>query len=553
MTTVMCANGHRINAPDKFAGKKVKCPKCGVTLVIPPLAAEEFVIATSVVAHAESASTVFDPFGDLSGLPNSDAGFPGGFGETAPELGTFVPSVAAQQSAVIAPKIGRNAQPSKSNNSRLLLFAGLGLLGITVPIISIGGMFWMLRSGGSSDVALNGTTIAATAIPSMAADKGPLKESSVLKNAVITHMHARAKDNGSNWLETEDFFEFTRKHLLPTFAMVTDVEQRRLESNKKSPALQKRIELLQTGVRAISRGTGDMAGAQGLPDDAIGQRVQADVLHVSWRTILAETYAHRELTPQLCEIIRNIENSCFGPDSIFLDVGPSAEEKLLNDLVNSVKLASVAILNYESTYRQLPTQFANKARGLSWRVALLPYLDQVGLYNEFHLDEPWDSEHNIKLIERMPKEYNTGAGTRKTSAHIVLSDKGVFSGETSKRIPSGVPDGVDRTLLVIIGGLEIAQEWTKPGAIEFDPNQGMSQFGKPPIPKGYPIATVNGRQRLVPANTSAADLASLVFVSDGLPTPAKMQEFAPLGTSQDERIRRIRFEIKTLVESASSK
>ena len=102
------------------------------------------------------------------------------------------------------------------------------------------------------------------------------------------------------------------------------------------------------------------------------------------------------------------------------------------------------------------------------------------------------------------------------------------------------------------GGLEIAQEWTKPGGIEFDPNQGMSQFGKPPVPQGYPIATVAGDQRMVPTNTSTADLASLVFVSDGLPTPAKMKEFVPLGTSQEEQIRRIRFEIKTLVEAASS-
>ena len=42
---------------------------------------------------------------------------------------------------------------------------------------------------------------------------------------------------------------------------------------------------------------------------------------------------------------------------------------------------------------------------LSWRVAVLPYLGEKELFEEFHQDEPWDSEHNQKLIERMPEVF----------------------------------------------------------------------------------------------------------------------------------------------------
>ena len=42
---------------------------------------------------------------------------------------------------------------------------------------------------------------------------------------------------------------------------------------------------------------------------------------------------------------------------------------------------------------------------LSWRVLILPYLEQEALYKEFHLDEPWDSPHNRTLIARMPAVY----------------------------------------------------------------------------------------------------------------------------------------------------
>ena len=42
---------------------------------------------------------------------------------------------------------------------------------------------------------------------------------------------------------------------------------------------------------------------------------------------------------------------------------------------------------------------------LSWRVQLLPYLEQGDLYKKFALDEPWDSETNKPLIAMMPKVF----------------------------------------------------------------------------------------------------------------------------------------------------
>lgn len=42
---------------------------------------------------------------------------------------------------------------------------------------------------------------------------------------------------------------------------------------------------------------------------------------------------------------------------------------------------------------------------LSWRVAVLPYLEQFALYQRFHLDEAWDSPYNASLIKEMPSVY----------------------------------------------------------------------------------------------------------------------------------------------------
>src|SRR6185312_11489838 len=68
----------------------------------------------------------------------------------------------------------------------------------------------------------------------------------------------------------------------------------------------------------------------------------------------------------------------------------------------------IGLHQYHDAHGKLPPPAITDKAGkplLSWRVALLPYLEQVALYNQFHLDEPWDSEHNRKLLPQMPKVY----------------------------------------------------------------------------------------------------------------------------------------------------
>src|SRR5207249_2796575 len=73
---------------------------------------------------------------------------------------------------------------------------------------------------------------------------------------------------------------------------------------------------------------------------------------------------------------------------------------------NNLKQIGLAMHNYHDTYRHFPPQALTDKNGkplLSWRVAVLPFIEQDNLYRQFKLDEPWDSEHNRKLLERMPK------------------------------------------------------------------------------------------------------------------------------------------------------
>src|SRR4051794_27214810 len=63
--------------------------------------------------------------------------------------------------------------------------------------------------------------------------------------------------------------------------------------------------------------------------------------------------------------------------------------------VNNLKQIGLAFHNSHDTMGYFPGgvyDASGKKVGLSWRVAILPFIEQGPLYMQFKLDEPWDSE-----------------------------------------------------------------------------------------------------------------------------------------------------------------
>src|SRR5205085_10226222 len=88
---------------------------------------------------------------------------------------------------------------------------------------------------------------------------------------------------------------------------------------------------------------------------------------------------------------------------------------------------------------------------LSWRVAILPYIEQGQLYKQFKLDEPWDSEHNRKLIPLMPATYVVPAAPPKpgeTHYRVFVGGGAAFDLAKPTRI-SQFTDGSSNTFLIV--------------------------------------------------------------------------------------------------------
>jgi uncharacterized protein (TIGR03067 family) len=139
---------------------------------------------------------------------------------------------------------------------------------------------------------------------------------------------------------------------------------------------------------------------------------------------------------------------------------------------HNLKQIGVAIHNYHDTFNQFPLPAIHSKDGkplLSWRVAILPFIEQVDLYKEFKLDEPWDSEHNKKLLAKMPTIYAPVVGKHAsgTTFYQVFNGPGaLFEGNIKLKI-TGVKDGTANTVMVTEAGAAVP--WTKPEDIPFDP------------------------------------------------------------------------------------
>jgi hypothetical protein len=146
---------------------------------------------------------------------------------------------------------------------------------------------------------------------------------------------------------------------------------------------------------------------------------------------------------------------------------------------NNLKQIGLAFHNYESAYAYFPGNIEDKDGKplLSWRVAILPFIEEDALYKEFKLDEPWDSEHNKKLIAKMPKLYAPVRVKAKEGETFYQR----FSGpdtllEPKKKVKIiSVTDGLSNTGLVFEAGEPVI--WTKPADMPFDAKKQLPKLG----------------------------------------------------------------------------
>lgn len=190
----------------------------------------------------------------------------------------------------------------------------------------------------------------------------------------------------------------------------------------------------------------------------------------------------------------------------------------------NLKKIMVGMHGFHDAYGYLPHDLAD-SKGklvLSWRVQLLPYLEHNDLYQQFRIQEPWDSEHNKKLLAKIPAVFKSGFEPNSTNTYFQAFAGMCTPFDPNKRLRmSQVSDGVSNTLGVAEMGPAVP--WTKPVDMPYHPGLPFPKV-EWPFANVIQFAMLDGAYQSVKPDMSERIWRLLIDIDDGTNLPDMRKE-----------------------------
>jgi Protein of unknown function (DUF1559) len=206
--------------------------------------------------------------------------------------------------------------------------------------------------------------------------------------------------------------------------------------------------------------------------------------------------------------------------------------------MNNLKQIMLAMHNWADQHEGRfppPVIYGKDGKGKvphSWRVELLPYLDQAALYEAYQFDESWDSEANKKVLAQIPPLFRHPVDDAKSTnaGYFVLVPEELQGAVAERAVPTAfgkreglkfaeILDGTSNTLAVVEAKRDIP--WTRPDDIVFDPDKAPPMLGGF-FKEGFNAGLCDGSVRFLDTKIEAAVLKALITPQGGetaLPVP----------------------------------
>ncbi len=185
-------------------------------------------------------------------------------------------------------------------------------------------------------------------------------------------------------------------------------------------------------------------------------------------------------------------------------IATARQQAFRSGTVNNMKQILLACHNYYEVFKKLPSDSydANGKPLLSWRVHILPFIEQDALHQQFHLDEPWDSEHNLKLANMIPVQYVSPS----SDSQLAAQGKTRYEKPLGEGLPGSVEgdltfreitDGTSNTIAIVEASAADAVIWTRPDDLEIDMKFPLESLA-PGESEGFNAARYDGSVRYMP-------------------------------------------------------
>jgi len=194
---------------------------------------------------------------------------------------------------------------------------------------------------------------------------------------------------------------------------------------------------------------------------------------------------------------------------------------------NNLKQLALAMHNYHDTYKCFPPAYIADESGKpmhSWRVLVLPFIEQQALYERYDFDEPWDSPANLALAQTVIPAFrcpsDAVASGPETNYVMIVGPGTLYDGEESTSMRN-IKDGTSNTIMFVeVVGSGI--NWLEPRDLDieqlsFQINAPGGQGIQSSHPGGANVAFCDGSVRFLSETIDPQTLQNLITIDDGNP------------------------------------
>ena len=193
---------------------------------------------------------------------------------------------------------------------------------------------------------------------------------------------------------------------------------------------------------------------------------------------------------------------------------------------NNMKQISLALYNYHAIFKCFPPAYIADKNGRpmhSWRVLILPFLDDDPLYKQYKFSEPWDGPNNKKLLATRPRGFACPSDRAAfdppatyTSYVAVVGTHAGWSGRKPRNLEELTPP--DQTIL-LVKVTDANIPWSEPRDFDLDSlrsspqssvvpssrHEPESDFFHYPPPPGINVALADGSVHYLPGELLKSD------------------------------------------------
>jgi type II secretory pathway pseudopilin PulG len=202
--------------------------------------------------------------------------------------------------------------------------------------------------------------------------------------------------------------------------------------------------------------------------------------------------------------------------------------------MNNLKQIGLAMHNYQSAYKSLPSAYSiNHAKQpmFSWRVAILPYIEQGQLYQRINFNKPWDADENKFLLDQMPTVFRSALANESlpkghTTVFTLRDPSSMFKPGSDYAAGvhysnfSSVSDGLSNTLMVIDLPNHPGVPWTKPDDVT--PSEAYVLLSQLKGHGGANLCLGDGSVKRQPPEITEEDFNALVSAAGNEQLPPNM-------------------------------